>query len=450
MSLSIGSARSDAVDIFAHFGLAPFRQILTPEDFVVIAAQTGCAPLRKRPLNPEVLVWLMLGVALQVSSFTQGLQHAWGLVRACCPCLKQTCVKEEAFCQARRALSFDFWRALWGCLREKFERRFGAALLWKGLRPLACDGSELDLPNVPPLVKFFTRPKTQKGVSRAPQARLVALCSVLTGYCVDFVCISRRFSEHIALKHLIRRLRPNDLLLNDKGFFSYQALASIPARGAHFLMRVSDQAQGRATRLASLGEDDWIVEFAVSARMRRKHPELPERLRCRLLRYQIKGYRPSWLLTSLLDPSAFSRSELVSLYHWRWRIETIYRELKHVLNIQNLRSLTPAGIGKEIYAHLLLVNLIRWTMSEAAEGTGKTALEYSFTNAVQAVRDALLVLFRARAPALSKVYEHLLQDIRAAPIRQRPGRSYPRRRDGKAKNKGHGKYLLPAKLQTLA
>lgn len=211
-------------------------------------------------------------------------------------------------------------------------------------------------------------------------------------------------------------------------------------------MRISDQAQARATRVESLGEDDWIVEFPVSERTRRKHPELPKCLRCRLIRYQIKGYRPSWLLTSLLDPVAFSRSELVAFYHRRWRIETIYRELKHVLDIQNLRSLTPAGVTKEIHAHLLLMNLIRWSMTDAAEGTGKSAVEYSFTEAAQAVRGAIMSLFRAHAPALSEVYNQLLQEIRAAPIRQRPGRSYPRRREGKPKNKGHGIYLLPAKL----
>lgn len=211
-------------------------------------------------------------------------------------------------------------------------------------------------------------------------------------------------------------------------------------------MRVSDQAQKRGKRVETLGEDDYIVEFPVSEKTRRKHPGLPKLLRCRLMRYEIKGFRPSWLLTSLLDPIAFTRTELITFYHRRWQIETIYRELKHVLDIRNLRSLTPAGITKEIHAQMLLMNLVRWSMTEAAEGTGKSAVEYSFTDAVQAVRDAILVLFRANAPALKEVYQQLLDDIRAAVIRKRPGRSYPRPREGKPKNKGHGKYLAPAKL----
>lgn len=167
------------------------------------------------------------------------------------------------------------------------------------------------------------------------------------------------------------------------------------------------------------------------------------------MRYQINGFRPSWLVTSLLEPNEFSSCELVTFYHWRWRIETIYRELKHVLNIQNLRSLTPAGIVKEVHAQLLLLNLIRWCMNEAAEGTGKSALEYSFTAAVTAVRNALTIMFRAQGPALQEVYAQLLCEIREAKVRQRPNRRYPRRRDGKPRNKGHGKYLLPAQIETL-
>jgi hypothetical protein len=207
-------------------------------------------------------------------------------------------------------------------------------------------------------------------------------------------------------------------------------------------MRISVQAQSFAKRIRRLGEDDWLVEF----RPVHRGPELPLVLNARLIRYQRKGFRPSWLLTSLLDPAEFSAPDLTVLYHRRWRIETIYRELKHVLDIQNLRSQTPAGIAKELHAQLLVYNLVRFTMTEAAETTKKTPVEYSFGAAVDAVRSALTQLCQPRAPALEEVYGQLLADIRRAPIRLRPDRSYPRRREGK-RNKGHGKILLPARLE---
>jgi|SRR5579862_5014188 len=447
---TIGSWRKQSVEIFQHFGLAPFRAVLTSGDIAGAAAQSGCAAVRLRPLTPEVLVWLMTATALATSSFVTGLSGAWGLVRASCPWLRMRCVSEEAFCQARNQLPLNFWRRLWTLLRDKYEQRFGAALRWKGLRVLAADGSEAEVPNVPALVKFFTRPQTQKGESRAPQGRLVALCSVFTGYCVDFVFISRRCSEHVALKHLLRRIRAHDLLLLDRGFFSYGLIYELQLREAHFLLRLSAQAQGYARRIRPLGPDDWLVEFHAGSTVRKKRPGLPAVLTGRLLRYQRKGFRPSWLLTSLQDPLPFPASELAAFYHRRWRIETIYRELKHVLDIQNLRSQTPAGILKEMHAQLLLYNLVRYAMTEAAEGTGKTPVEYSFAAAIDAVGSALLQLCRWHAPPLPAVYAQLLEDIRRAVIRLRPDRSYPRRREEKRINKGNGKFLLSARLQALA
>jgi hypothetical protein len=223
---SIGSRRSHASVLLQQFGLVPFRAILTPDTFNRVARQAGCAPQRQRALTPEVIVWLMLCTALQTTSMTQGLTQAWGWVCAACFWLHGPCVTDGAFCQARQRLSLRFWRQLWRCLQDQYEQRFGTAMRWQGLRVLAVDGTEADVPNVPALVKFFTRPRTHRGESKAPQGRLVALCSVFTGFCIDFTFMSRLGSEHLALRHLIRRLRPNDLLLLDRGFFSLHRHAS--------------------------------------------------------------------------------------------------------------------------------------------------------------------------------------------------------------------------------
>lgn len=217
---TIGSPIRQVARIFTEFGLPPFRAILRPDDFKSVAAATDCSPIRIRLLTPENVFWLMCAVAVQTTSMTQGLSLGWGWFLLAGFKLSPRRVTEEAFCQAREKLSLRFWRGLWRVLATRYEERFGAAMRWKGLRLLAVDGSEVDVPNVPALVKFFTRPRTKNGESKAPQGRLVALCSVLTGYCVDFEFISRLFSEHIALRHLIRRLRTDDLLLMDRGFFS--------------------------------------------------------------------------------------------------------------------------------------------------------------------------------------------------------------------------------------
>ncbi len=228
----IDRRRCSATALFQRFGLAPFQSILPSDVFTDAAENADCSPRRNRPLIPEVVAWLMMYVGLQTTSMTQGLTQAWGMVRAACPRLVATSVSEEAFCQARQQLTLGFWRNLWRTLATRFEGRFSSSLLWKNtFRLLAVDGSDVDLPIAPKVAQFFGRPRNQRGQRHQPQAKLVSLCSVLTGFCFDFKLVGKRFTEHHALRHFIRRLRRNDLVLMDRGFFSLcRDLANPPTR----------------------------------------------------------------------------------------------------------------------------------------------------------------------------------------------------------------------------
>jgi hypothetical protein len=158
------------------------------------------------------------------------------------------------------------------------------------------------------------------------------------------------------------------------------------------------------------------------------------------------GFRASWLLTSLNDAHLYSRQELVDLYHRRWTLETIYREWKHGLDIQNLRSHTPVGILKEVHAQLILSNLVRWIMTEAAQETERTPLDFSFLTTLTLVKNMVATMIQTGSRFRNHLYQRLISDIRAAIIRKRPGRSYPRPGDGELRNKGRGKYQLPSRL----
>ena len=211
-------------------------------------------------------------------------------------------------------------------------------------------------------------------------------------------------------------------------------------------MRISNQAAGFAKRARRLGPHEWIVRFHPSPCSRRKFRGLPEQLTYRLIRYQRRGFRPSWLLTSLMNTDRFTREELIDLYHRRWSIETIYREWKHGMDIQNLRSHTPAGILKEVHAQLLLSNVVRWIMTEASEDEPLTPLDFSFLTTLTLIKDRVSTFIHAHPRDMTKLYRQLLRDIRAARIRKRPGRSYPRPGDRRIKNKGRGYYQAPARI----
>jgi len=210
-------------------------------------------------------------------------------------------------------------------------------------------------------------------------------------------------------------------------------------------MRLPVTMVRRAQVAQSLGCDDQLVAFIPCKATRQKDPSLPDQITARLIQYQIPGFRPSWLLTSLLDPLVCSREELIDLYHRRWQLETIYREWKHALDIQNLRSHTPAGIFKEAFAQLVLSNLVRWVMSEAVQGTTLHPVDLSYVTALTAVKNSLLPMIRSRPRRMEEMYRALLATIRAAPIRKRPRRSYPRPYD-QPQDKGNGTISVPARL----
>lgn len=210
-------------------------------------------------------------------------------------------------------------------------------------------------------------------------------------------------------------------------------------------MRIPATMARCAHVVQSLGPDDQLVAFSPCKATRQRDPHLPDQIMARLIPYQIPGFRPSWLLTSLLEPPICSREELIDLYHRRWQMETIYREWKHALNIQNLRSHSPSGILKEVFAQIILSNLVRWVMCDATRDTSLHPVDLSYVTALTAVKNALLCMLQSRPGRIAMMYQQLLWTIRSAVIRKRPGRSYPRFYD-QPQNKGHGTVSVPAKI----
>lgn len=95
------------------------------------------------------------------------------------------------------------------------------------------------------------------------------------------------------------------------------------------------------------------------------------------------------MITTLTDHHRYPATELVTLYHRRWEIETSYLELKStLLGGRVLRARTPDGIAQEIYALLVTYQALRIAISEAT-GTD-TADRASFSTARNTARDQVI------------------------------------------------------------
>ena len=194
---------------------------------------------------------------------------------------------------------------------------------------------------------------------------------------------------------LLDHVRQNDLILMDRGFFSYGMFWAIQKRNAFFAIRL--KAGVRVETIRSLGRDDQLVRWKPCDR-RKKWRDLPESIELRVISYQMRGFRPSAVVTNATNPQLTSREDWVrlttdrevgdrlqpGLYHRRWEIETTFRELKVAQGLKRgLRSRTPEGIEYEIAGHVLLYSLVRWLILETAAQHELDPLRISFVEALR-------------------------------------------------------------------
>ena len=113
-----------------------------------------------------------------------------------------------------------------------------------------------------------------------------------------------------------------------------------------------------------------------------------------MIHVQIPGFRPTRLITNILDMTISAR-ELAIHYHRRWDIEIAFDEIKtHQCAVQRghaatvFRSKTPELVVQELYAMLVVYNCIRGLMSEAADIHNKNPLLLSFLDTLQFVIEA--------------------------------------------------------------
>ena len=110
--------------------------------------------------------------------------------------------------------------------------------------------------------------------------------------------------ERTVAGRLLSGLTPNDLVLMDQGFWSYGLFWQIQNQQAFFAVRLFPGVKFRT--IEKVGCQDRLVEWTPCDHQWRR-AELPTSIRLRVINYQIKGFRPSALVTNVLSPRRVSR-----------------------------------------------------------------------------------------------------------------------------------------------
>ncbi|HUT10913.1 MAG TPA: transposase, partial [Thermoguttaceae bacterium] len=256
-----------------------------------------------------------------------------------------TVVTEEAFVQARQRIPLKFRLCLLLVLGRRFQVQHDRWLRWNDFRLLALDGSLVDLPNWKALGDHYGRAQNGGGPLH-PQARMVMLQFPLARMPWRYELCPFSQGERTVAGRLLIDLALNDLVLMDQGFWSYGLFRQIQNQGAFFAIRLFPQV--RSKTLKKLGNKDRLVQWTPSARKWRQ-AGLPPSIRLRVIDYRIPGFRPSAVVTNVLDPRRISHQQWVhmateneegnlrlgqGLYHRRWEIETTFSELKVVQGME--------------------------------------------------------------------------------------------------------------------
>jgi Transposase DDE domain len=354
-------------------------------------------------------------------------------------------VTEEAFVQARKRLPLSFWTWLLIVLAQRFEAAHPEADRWKQFRLLMLDGTHVPLARWKRLIEHFGTAKNgKKKAHNRPQARMVMLALAKSRVPWRYEATSWSTHEQAIAHRLLKGLRANDLVLMDRGFWSYALFWQIAQQGAFFAIRLRNNLPLKT--LKRLGAGDRLVEWKPHKKARHRGlvswDGLPGEITLRVVDYKIRGFRKSAVVTNVLDPNQVSQNEWVQLagrdaaghvieaglYHRRWGIETLFKELKVHQGLDGeLRGRTPESIHYEIAGHVLLYLLTRWLMVEAADAHQADPAELSFVAAQRELHDMRQTLLTADPRRIRQfLLPRLLERIAQHRIAFRPGRHYPR------------------------
>ena len=226
---------------------------------------------------------------------------------------------------------------------------------YKGMRKVAIDGTVLDVADCE-AHQHLGCSSGSRGEGPFPQLRKVSLVELGTHIEFAFVYGGWKDSERKLVKDLWDSIPADALLMEDRGFYSYEAWESLHLKHK-LLFRVTKSMVLKPIRnfpdgsyLAKVYPSHWyrvndrrgivvrIVEYTLDDPQRTGHKEVHR------------------LMTNLMDADEFPAMELIMEYHDRWEEEIVYDEQKthqdpcRAEKTTHLRSKTSDGLKQELYA----------------------------------------------------------------------------------------------------
>ncbi|ONI91970.1 transposase [Actinosynnema sp. ALI-1.44] len=375
LSLPVRSPSPRAGSAPGHLGeltqLVPFEMV----DHAV--AETRKVQSRIRDLPSRVVVYLLLAGCL----FPElGYRQVWNRLVSGLHGVDTASPTAGALCQARRRVGVAPLRWLFDLLRGPAAGIATTGTRWRGLLVTALDGTTMTVADSAANLTVFTKPGSNNGGSSQPLLRMLVLVSCGTRTVLDAVLGPVTSGETTYAARLSGRVREGTIVLPDRNFAADDLIA---ATGAHVLFRV--KTSRKLPPLRRYDDGSYLSMLGtVTVRVITAEIAIVTSTGRRTGLYR--------LVTTLLDHHRHPASELVTLYHQRWEIETAYLEIKSsVLGGRVLRARTPDGVEQEVYALLVTYQLLRTVMADATSTRpGIDPDRAGFSIALHTARDQII------------------------------------------------------------
>jgi hypothetical protein len=425
-------------DLYSVFGDLFPEKLLDP-------MATG-ANSRQRRLPPLVTFWAFVAQVLSPKTSCREIVRRlevwwrWANLRS------GATLTSAAFCRARQRLSLDTLRLINAQIAWTLERRVTQAeQLLPGRDVKIVDGTGISMPDTPENQAIWPQPQGQKPGCGFPVLKLLGLFSLASGALLESVTDRQQVHDATLFHQLWSRLKRGDVVLADRGFCSYAAMAALLLRGVDTVVRLHQKRDADLRRGRRLGPQDRLVVWdkptnCPDAMSAEEFALLPAQLSVRLVRTRItaKGFRTRTvtIATTLIDAELYPADTLRGLYARRWNIELHFAQIKTTLKMDVLRCQKPETIEKELEIHLICYNFVRALMQQAAHLHDAPLERMSFKGSLDALRhSAQAIHASAKQPRKqAALIDQLLTQIAGDPVPHRPGRLEPRARKRRPKN----------------
>lgn len=329
---------------------------------------------RKRSVDSFLLLLVTLRLASSRQGYGGTIASLWSSAREVIPRLRfLSPIAASTFCDARTKLDAEIFREINQASIQAYMAEKNDAHLWMGHRAFAIDASKINLPMELKVSGF--KPPTVK--SHYPQGLLSCLYEMSSKLPYDFQ-LQSKMSERICIADHLDLLAANDVVVYDRGYFSYDIARDHIQRGIHAVFRLKSKGNCRPLqmRIEHSSLDSELEVMPTSDRYTRKLKTRFERknlepIKLRLIKYRIKN-KLYYLATTLLDKERYPVEALKSLYGNRWDVEEFYKVIKRVTEIENFHGRCEETVRQEVYAHMLLVTLGRLFSNEAEANIPRT------------------------------------------------------------------------------